>query len=239
MLENLLQELKKPLLTFEQRIMAALLQTSAVRVQLTCRPIFISETETTALPIICCTELHMHDNTGCNQQGLNMHPATTTHERACWWNQRFLLKDEAAQSSFVIKMFPLWRPFLVLPLPPASSIQWTHRRSIYFCLCCAKPERRPCVITDYPNSYSEFTQAHMRPTQQHHHAADVKRVRPSVAAALWVTRTAGHSRGDQTAARILRSAERRRWRRKEKKWRKINSLLAGNSNFLAGKNAYR
>lgn len=94
MLENLLQELTKSLSTFEQRIMAALLQTPPSSAALNCT---------------CMT------SQAADQRGLNMHPATTTHEWAGWWNQPFLY--EAVQSSFVIKMFPLWRPFLVLPLP--------------------------------------------------------------------------------------------------------------------------
>lgn len=61
MLENLLQELTKSLLTFEQRIMAALLQTcpSSAALNCTCRA-----------------------TQAADQRGLNMHPATTTHEWA-------------------------------------------------------------------------------------------------------------------------------------------------------------
>lgn len=29
-----------------------------------------------------------------------------------------------------------------------SSIQWMHGHTVYFSLCYAKPERRPCVITE-------------------------------------------------------------------------------------------
>lgn len=199
MLENLLQQLTKSLLTFEQRIMAALLQTSPSSAALNCT---------------CVT------TQAADQRGLNMHPATTTHEWACWWNQRFLY--EAVQSSFVIKMFPLWRPFLILPLPRRHRFSERIVAAFIFVFVVSSPIIQIVILSS------------RRPTWGQ---------RDSIIAQLMSNVSARLSCRSQPRCpdrgSYFENSGAKEMEKERKKWWKINSLLAGNSNFLADKNAYR
>lgn len=163
-----------------------------------------------------------------DQRGLNMHPATTTHEWACWWNQRFLY--EAVQRGFVIKMFPLWRPFLVLPLPRRHRLSERIVAAFIFVFVVSLPIIQIVILSS------------RRPTWGQRHSI-IAQLMPNVSARL-SCRTLSHTdRRSQPRCpdrgSYFENSGAKEMEKERKKWRKINSLLAGNSNFLADKNAYR